>query len=263
MGFSIEAIVDTTIVFPTSVSIDNARVKTLEICRRMAIEKVVPSAIDIYSHFNRNQVEINEYYSDETVLSSFIISTQSGYIVDEKILDTQFAHDAGASIFQYQLKLRTDVKPVTGIRDPSIHLKIETEDNSLSNGDELILYITSSHDGFLYLFHFFRDNTVELFFPNHIEKNNEIKSNSLFRIPNNKTIKYGVKTYPDEEITTETIIGVFTKILSKELEKFIRIGAGKNNTSIREDSYIKFQNWLANIPLDQRFETTIQIHITN
>ncbi len=257
--------IDTTLTFSTSISMDHARIETLALCRKMAIRKVVPTSLEVYSHFYRSQVEVNDYYKDETALGSFVISANTGLIVEEIIVKGAPVVRNNSSSFDYEMTLKANIEPVTGERDPSVFIKLWADEENLTSGDELVLHAESSIDGYLYLFWFYADNNVAMLLPNAYANNNSIMKNKIIQIPTETEQKsglvYRVMGLPDREITVETVYAVLTKQQIANQDGLVQIGTDPESHSTGEKSYTDFQQWLSRIPLSQRDETAIQITI--
>jgi hypothetical protein len=258
--------VDTTLSFSTATSMDQARIETLALCRKLAIKKVVPQSIEVYSHFYRNQTENNDYYKDITALSSFVISANSGLIVDEKIIKGKPIVMDNSSSFDYQMTLKARIEAVEGERDPTIYIKLWVDQNNLKSGDALVLHAESSIDGYLYLFWFYADNSVAMLFPNEYSKNNRVFKNHTLNIPSEREQKnglaYRVAGLSDRDISVETVYAVLTKQKVANVDELIQIGTDLQNNLAGEKSYTDFQQWLSRTPLSQRDEKALQITIS-
>ncbi|MBT6231242.1 MAG: DUF4384 domain-containing protein [Candidatus Scalindua sp.] len=259
-------IVDTSLTFSTSISIDIARAETLNLCRKTAIQRVVPTTLELYSHFFRNQVETNEYYKDETALSSFVISANSGYLLDESVQYGTPVFEINHSSFDYKMSLKAFVEPVTGERDHSLGVDVWADDVNLESETEINLHIKSKKNGFIYIFWFYADNSVALLFPNDYSNENQIKIGTTLDVPTARErsngLSYHVKLLPGLKLSTETIYVVFSLKDIENISELISIGTNQNAGSTGEGSYTDFQKWLSKIPLSLRVETAIQISIS-
>lgn len=259
--------VDTFKVFSTSVSIDKARTEVLRICRAAAINEAVPTNFYQASTRHRIRAEDEEKFSDLTVFSDFFTAANRGYILEEKIETEGFSGTQDDKGVIYRMILKALVKPVTGKRNPSIGFEIKARNSLLKSGDELVLVGKSSVDGYIYIFEFFMDGTVILLHPNSISLDNRVFKSKPFQIPSveekERGIKYLVQRNPGEEITEETLYVILTTSEIAQFKNIERTDPDNVQHSGGERSYSNFQRWLSEIPLSQRVENAIQIHITS
>lgn len=256
--------IDTTMVFSNMVSPADAKNRTIAFARECAIKKAMPEEVAITSLLTDYLGETGKHAEEQTAWSIFALSSVGGYIVDEKI---QFANMTSFSgeVYTFRVKLRAKIEPTKGERNPAISLDLQLENNYLKDGDELNITARSSVDGYLYLFDFLADNSVLLLFPNHISKNNFIKANTILQIPTKEEKQYGVryrvKSNPESKVTVETIYGVFCVNPIAGIDKFQQLKKHHVTFSAGDESFTQFQRWLANVPLSQRVEKAVQIHI--
>ncbi|MBC8550031.1 MAG: DUF4384 domain-containing protein, partial [Candidatus Brocadiales bacterium] len=216
--------IDTTITFSTEKSVDNARSETLAICRRAAIESVIPQTVQIFSHSGSYQYEgADGVVQDNFMLSSFVASSNMGYIVEERIKGLpQF--DENAKTFQYAMNFEAIILPVLGERNPSIRLSLDTPHTVLNDGDMLNLSVRSTVEGYLYIFHIFEDNSVELLLPNQYMMNNHLFPDQAKQITDSENVVFRVTAFADQEVTTETFFGVLSVNKIPDLDDHLEVG---------------------------------------
>ena len=256
--------IDTTLAFTTDVPISTAREKTLNAARQGAVKKAIPAEVLIASALNDRIFEKGNDVEEQTAYSIFSILSTTGHIIDEEILYSK-VEKLEKNIYHYRVKLKASVAEPSGERNPALSLEVGLNKNFLKDGDELQITVKSSADGYIYLFNFLPDNSVVLIFPNALCQNNFIKSNTIFEIPSKKEkergIKYRVRCHPESEMTVETILAVFCINPIAGIDKFVRVKEGTVTFSAGDESFVQFQKWLAEVPLSQRVEKAVQIHI--
>jgi len=252
--------IDTVITYSTNQSLDNAKQETLSLCRRAAIEKAIPQTIQVFSHSASYQYERkNGEIEDNFMLSSFIVSSNMGYIVDERIEGLPIV-DYNSGSFKYKMRFEAKVVPIEGVRNPSIRLKLSTPHNLLYHGDSLILSAKSTVKGYLYIFHIFEDNSVELLYPSRFMKDNQLEANEEKHIPDSEELTIRVASEPGKEMMAETFFGVLSVNKIPQLDEHLEVGEEARSTA-GDLSYLSFQRWLSEIPLSQRSEAILQIKI--
>ena len=195
------------------------------------------------------------------------LSPVTGHISDEKVISTNLTQLAAGGAYRYRIVLDARVVPVKGERDPSLRGELKVHERLLNSGDELIIAAPPSRDGYLYLFNFLSDNSVMLMFPNGHMPDNAVTGGSWLEIPTraerNRGIRYRVAAPPGVGTANETIYAVFTRRPIADLRALIDVPDGYASFSAGDDSFTDFQRWLAEIPLSQRIERAVQLHIVN
>lgn len=260
---AIPVVVDTFKVFDKNISIAEAENRTLSFARECAIKKAIPEQVATTSLFSDLRGEAGKIAVEQTAISIFAVSTQAGYIIEEKIEYAKPVFEKNT--LQYNVRLRAKIEPNKGERNPALSLELEPTNNFLKEGETLVISGKASVDGYLYLFDFLSDNTILLMFPNPLTKNNFIKANTRFQIPteeeSKRGIQYKVVANPNVKITAEAIFGVFCINPIAGIDQFVGLKPGFVLFSGGSESYTKFQQWLVNVPLSQRTEKAVPIQI--
>jgi hypothetical protein len=256
-------VIDTTMVFDSHISIAEAKNKTLAFARECAIKKIVPEEVMTSSVLTDLRAESGRQAMEQTAINLFAISTQAGYIVDEKVIIATPTFEKEMLI--YRIKLQALVEPTQGERNPALSLDLSINRNVLKSGERLVVTAKSSENGYLYLFDFLADNSVLLMFPNPISPDNAIKAGIPLQIPTaveqKKGIFYKVQADPNKPVTAEAIFGVFCKNRIAEIDNFQTVRKDFTVLSAGEQSFTDFQKWLVRVPLSQRVEKVIPIQI--
>ena len=250
--------IDTVFFYPTSFSIDEAKTESLNRCRKIAVEKTVPKKTIIAENAILEKMESDGEYHENAAFTSFHSSTSLGYITKETIelaLPESFVENG----FNYHISYKATVEVPKGERDSGLKINFYPKSRSVNDGEELVLFLNPSMNGFLYIFHFMPDQSVELMFPNQYLFDNALEKKSVFQFPSDDQIKIRLKALPHRKITTETFYAVFCKKEIPELNKIIQLNEHKGRTSAGDGSFEKFQSILAEIPLYQRIEAALQV----
>ena len=250
--------VDYTFFFPNSRSIDQARLESLNQCRKIVIDKVVPKKTLVAANSMLEKMESDGLYKENAAFTSFHNSTSIGYIVDEQILkaNPKGFVDNG---FSYHISYRAEVVIPSGERDPSMNISIWPESRSLNSGESLVLNVESTMDGYIYILHFLPDQSVEIMFPNKYFTDNRLMKDQIKKFPNDERIKIRLTTLPDQLMTSETFYAVFCKKEIPEMSEVIQVNSSGGRITAGDKSFKNFQSLLANIPLSYRSEAACQV----
>ncbi|MCH7521064.1 MAG: DUF4384 domain-containing protein [Candidatus Marinimicrobia bacterium] len=258
--------VDTSLVFPNSVSPEKARQAALMAARAAGLEQALPQEISFTSLLSDIMDETAGAAFEKSTWSTFALSSVTGHLIDEKILSTGLEPMKG-NAYRYRIVLEARVVPVKGERDPSLRLELEVNERLLAAGDELVIKTRPSQDGYLYVFNFLSDNTVMLMFPNAYMTDHAVAAGTWLEIPTrqerDRGIHYRVAAAPGVPTANETIYAVFTRQPIADLSALIDMQEGYATFTAGDESFTTFQRWLWQIPLGQRVEKAVQIHIVN
>lgn len=257
-------LVDTALVFPASVAPRKARQEVLQTARAAGLEQALPAKVSFTSLLSDIMDETAGAAFEKSTWSTFALSSVAGHLVDEKILSTDLQPLEG-SAYRYRIVLNARVVPVKGERDPSLGLDLEVNDRLLKAGDELIIRARPSADGYLYVFDFLSDNSVMLMLPNAAMPDNAVSAGTWLEMPTRQErargLHYRVAAHPGAPTTNETIYAVFTRQPIADLSGLINVPEGYVSFSAGDESFTDFQRWLSEIPLSQRIEKAVQLHI--
>ncbi len=257
-------LVDTALVFPASVSPGKARQQVLQTARAAGLEQALPQKVSFTSLLSDIMDETAGAAFEKSTWSTFALSSVTGHLVDERIMSDELQPlDGGA--YRYRIQLEARVVPVRGERDPSLRLELEVNERLLKAGDELVIRARSSTEGYLYVFDFLSDNSVMLMFPSAAMPDNAVSAATWLEMPTRQEraqgLRYRVAADPDALTTNETIYAVFTRQPIADLTGLINVPEGYVTFSAGDESFTDFQRWLAEIPLGQRTEKAVQLHI--
>jgi len=250
--------IDSVFFYPTSISFDEAKIESLNRCRKIAIEKVVPKKTIIAGNAILEKMESNGIYKENAAFTSFHNSTSIGYIVDENVVKSNpetFADNG----FNYRIVYKAEVEIPQGERDPSVGLEFWPNSKSMNDGEALILNAKSTIDGFIYILHFMPDQSVEIMFPNQYLPDNQLIKNELKKFPEDERIKIRLTALPNQPMTAETFYAVFCKTDIPEMKNVVEVSSEAGRLSAGDNTFQQFQSILAKVPISTRIEAACQV----
>jgi hypothetical protein len=249
--------------FPTTVSIDSAREQTLAAAREKVIRSMLPPSMAIDDLIRELYGAEVPALDAETARNMFCITSAAGYIVDEKILTAKVERfEDNLFVYRVRLSAKTLLAPPRGDRNLRLDLVLNRTD--FTDGDELVITATASHDGYLYLFDFLSDQSVVLMYPLQIVGGPSITANTPMRIPSDGPGEHGhyrVIAARDRDVTVETLYGLFCLHPVEGIEKFFTVEGIRASFSAGAESYHVFQRLLAGIAPSERSERAVQVRI--
>ncbi len=222
--------------------------------KKIAIGKAYNAAIEHYSGLEvsgRNvyiHVEDNDHVQIDQ-LSKLVKQTSVGIILEKELIDESTEIDANRIYKIVTMKIR--VGKQTGETDLNFNLHAELNKEYFKEGESLNISVTSSIDCYIIILNIMSDENVITIFPNEFRKDNFVKANQEFILPNeedrNNGISFELGLLPDREEDTE-----FIKIIASK--KPINFSVNSNYKSAFES----LQNWFVTIPLDEIVEVDLQ-----
>jgi hypothetical protein len=247
---------DSTFCYATSVSIQDARIQTLQALRKAALEKSLPQDITISSLISKMSVERNDMFDERVASSIFMNSTSSGRIMEEKVLLDKPEIDHKQQLLKYRMRYHAKVMPVKATYNPSLDIEINLSECVLHDKEEFSLSLKPNQDGYLYIFDFLSDDTVALVFPTLLLKDNLLPGHEVWQ--KQLTAVVG----KDQQHSIETLYFVFSTEPIAGWEDF------KSNLSATElvfsaggESFTLFNRWLSKSDPAKRTENMAQLHI--
>ena len=203
---------------------------------------------------------------NESNWSGFFKSTISGMItkeVEKKNMINYFKEGQG---FDLELVYTFYVVPVEGQPDPNFTIDCKLNKQIFKNGGELIVNVNSSIDGYLYIFNMMADNNAALMFPNKYMSDNYISSHLTYEIPPielNDYVSFSVGKMPGDEMTMEHIYILCTKKNFLAPINIPKIGTEIELFNMNGNGFLELQEWLSEIPLDERVESIITYYVSD
>lgn len=238
----------------TSVKVENitpeqAREKAIQRACQLAIEQF--AGIEVTGRTSLIQAESNNKITMDH-FSKLTNQVSNGIILEKEILkEVNFAVNEGI-LKSVTLKLK--VGKQQGKTDPYFSIEAGLNKTYFQDGEKLLLSVTPSKDCYLTILNIMSDENVTTIFPNQYRKDNFVKANELFELPDDNDNKLGimfkVHLLPDKLEDTEII-----KIIATKEPISIKINSDFST------AFEALQNWLVTIPRDQIEEIDLQYFI--
>lgn len=230
-----------------------------EAIKRALAEAVAEKAgIKILTHTMDYQVEIsvNGKVVRDVEAFSLLSNLQSyGRVDEEEVVYEKVVELAGQPY--YEVRLRCHVSMEKGDRDPEFLLRVNLNQGSFRNGEEMIITLEATKDCHVTVFNLLPDHTTELLYPNPDVPYDTVRANTPFEIPSaelrNKGIhlrKYVDGDYP--QIEHLSVVATKKRIPFPDVEV-----TDDGVIPYQTAAYLAIQRWLLEIPLKDRREAMI------
>ncbi len=239
----------TTSVRVENITPEQAQNKAIQNACQLAVEQF--AGIEITGRTSLIQAESNNEITMDH-FSKLTNQISNGIILEKEILkEVNLAFNEG---ILKSVTLKIKVGKQQGKVDPYFSIDADLNKIYFQDGEELLLSVTPSKDCYLTILNIMSDENVTTVFPNQYRKDNFVKANELFELPNENDNKLGimfkVHLLPDKLEDTEII-----KIIATKEPVSININSDFNT------AFEALQNWLVTIPRDQIEEIDLQYFI--
>ncbi len=255
-GEAVVVEIDTFRVFNDAVSLKEAEIQTRNFVRELALSKALPYDVSLTSLTSSMYVERNQRFDESVAKGVFMMSSSAGRFLKEEFLRKEPIFLPESHSIKYRIHSRSTILPLEKVYNPSMSLKVDLSETLIRSGERIEMELSSNSDGYLYLFDFLSDGSVALVFPRQDMQDNYIEAGQSWKQ------ELGVICEPDKDFIIETLYFVFSKEPIQAWEKF---KTNKNEYEIYfsagEESFILFQNWLAQSDPAKRVEKMVQLHI--
>ncbi|MEK7263224.1 MAG: DUF4384 domain-containing protein [Bacteroidota bacterium] len=236
----------------TGTDIESMRTKALNDARSDALSKagIVVQSGDIYTKTEGND-KLTDFYSKfaETQARGLILEERNIEISEPKRISPQ--EEKKNILYQIEIQLEALVAPQNGEPDAGFEVTISTKKEIYIEEEAVEFEISSSRSGFLTIFNIHGDS-LDVIFPNALDKQNKITAHLPFTFPANKAYSLTLETLPGKQNSQDEFIAVVTK----ENIPFQNVDNAMIDTrgvlKIKEAQLISFANWLYKIPLQTR-----------
>ena len=226
----------------------------------------VIAGIEVRSHTRDQQVEISvngEIAKSFDAFSSLSSLQSNGRVDQEKMVREGIVTRAGQSY--YELVVQLHVSMEKGQRDPTFMLSADLNQETFRDGEEMILTLRATKNSHVTVFNLLSDGTVELLYPNPAVPYDEVQANTPFEIPSEALRKRGLhlRKYADHDVPQNEALFVVACLTARQAT---RKRIPFPDAEITEDgvmpyqttAFLAIQQWLLDIPLEDRVEETIQ-----
>ncbi|MDY0151233.1 MAG: DUF4384 domain-containing protein [Candidatus Cloacimonas sp.] len=255
-GQMVSVEIDTFRVYNDNTSVKDARAQTLQFIRQCAMEKALPTEVNLTSLTASMAVERNAQYDESIATGIFMMSSSAGRFVKEEILKATPVFEQASNTLRYAMHYRAEILPVEKVFNPSLTLDIALSETLIKSGENFSLAITPNADGYLYLFDFYADGSAALVFPTVDNAENSLRANEKW----NRTL--GAICDPEKDYSIETLYFVYSTKPINGWEDFRSNRSAQELVfSAGEESFIMFQQWLGKCDPVIRIEKMAQLHI--
>lgn len=135
----------------------------------------------------------NNLKGQASLVERLMRMTQEGHILKEQLLSSGLRDAPGCQGCEFEVKLRSCILPLPDRSDRDFRVSLALNRNTFLNGDEGLLYISSTRDAYVYLYSIDMDQNASLLFPNEYAKDNLVKAEQQFVFPNEELRQRGIR----------------------------------------------------------------------
>jgi hypothetical protein len=216
------------------------------------------------------QIQAETLTRNFVLQGDFIHSVSYGRIVAEEVLlweiDVEQSAPNKPPEMMYRVTLRSEVQEEKGDPDPFYKVKVWLNKQVFETGEEMIINVSSTKEGYITVLNFSADGTVTLLYPNKLRRNNKIEPNKEYQIPakedRGNLMTFQVSTLPDHKRDTESIKVISTR---GPINLFSEVKAHGNYGVMDSTKFAvtEIAKLMASIPPRQRAEDTVIYQIIN
>lgn len=240
-----------------NISLAEAKQRLRETARKRAVEKAIRLAYTVSNLFVDQMAQIGSHESQRVSELNFVHYIAYGHILDEEI--SYHTNSVGQGRIDLTIAYKAKVIKSKGLPDPGFRVSCTPERRVFQEGDQLSFSIRSTKDCYITVLNIAADNHVHLWFPNEISKNSFLRAGTEKVLPDKKMKEQGIGIVlhglPDRKVTGEMVLVVATLSQVPFIEDAERI-VGRGNVGNLRVAWLKFQRWLAPIPLENRAEAS-------
>lgn len=153
----------------------------------------------------------------------------------------------------YRVEIRAQVQPEMGIPDPAFRLELDLNKAIFANGEALIVELTATQECYVTLFNLYANDSLLIVFPNERLPDSRIEAAKTRRIPPlGAGWELPVGLLPGRDSDQEMLLAVATK----KPVPFLQGRDARQGLLAVDEALLAINNWLIDIPTDQRTETT-------
>ena len=239
---------------------------TPEEAQNLALQRARHEAI---SRICGVRVQSETLIKNFSLQGDFIHSVSYGRIVAEKVLKWELDVEQATSVkppeMLYRVTLRSEVQEEKGAPDPFYKVRVWLNKEVFRSGEEMIINISSTKEGYITVLNFSADGTVTLLYPNKLKRDNKIEANKEYQIPAKEDrgqMTFQVATLPDHKRDTE-----FIKVISTRgpINLLAEVKA-RGNYGVMDSTQFavtEIARLMASIPPKARAEDTASYQIIN
>lgn len=184
--------------------------------------------------------------------SEFSESNARGLILDEKEIrfDRPEPLDSSYTVYRATAHVSALVATPRGRPDPSFEVSLIASRNTYKAYEPVTLHIRSTQPGYLTILDVHGDS-LNVLFPNVIDRDNHISANTDFVFPPGKAYSLELETVKGEATSSDMFVAIVTKenIPFPNIEE---IGLDQSVLGVAEKGLTTYAMWLYRIPSDRR-----------
>jgi len=203
-----------------------------------------------------------------SIQDDFIHSVSYGHIISEEILRWEVEviqpSEKQPPAITYRVTLKARVQKIEEEPDPFYQVKVKLNKTVFENGDEMLIFVSSTKSSHITVLNYCADGSVVLLFPNQIQKNNYIKAGEKYQIPDD-TDRANVLNFQ-----VSTLLG------HKQNNEYIKVIATREPISLFDEISVKgpfgtldtakfaaaeVGRLVSSIPVKDRAEATVMYQI--
>ena len=247
------------VVTLANITPEEAYQRALDLARNDALSKAGEEIIGLSSRLIQEGTSNDAY-------DQFIQFTQRitrGKILEEVIIkngiELQQISNTGVTRSNYVVEINARVSPEIGKSDPDFNMEISLNKSVYSSGELLYVELTASKDCYVTIFNLHSNDSLQVVYPNYINKDNRLYSGSARIIPSkDDSWKITVRIANERNIDQESLFVVGTK----EKNPFSRAGNGLGNELISTgEALIAINKWLITIEKNNRTQAMVSYTI--
>jgi hypothetical protein len=213
------------------------------------------AGIDIRANDVLVKTEANQQLTD--FYSKFAETSTKGIILEERNLKIGKANPVAenSDVYKIEVELEALVATQFGERDAGFDVTLESNREIFQENEPVELTITSTRDGYVTLFYVHNDS-LNVLFPNAIDKKNVVKANVPMLYPPPKAVyELSLETENGKKNSFEEFIAVVTKG-DIPFQNVSEMKIEKGNLKTKETMLTNYAKWLYEIPVEQRSSAT-------
>lgn len=231
---------------------------------KQAIYNACRDAIQYYSgvEITERTVDLQGVGRKKVLLDHFCaLSTQTtnGIIVEKEILQKEITTDGSNLITVVVLKVK--VGKQKGKKDPYFTVTAQLNRDAFRDGEKLELIARASKDCYITVLNICSNNRVYILFPNTYRRDNFLKANEVFRLPDEHDRSMGV-SYPVKLLTGKDEDVEMIKILATKENISFAVSQTLSEYGTYEMALKQLLKQLIEIPRHEMAELDIQYFVT-
>ena len=236
--------------------------RTPEQARREALDKarqdaLAQSRIEIVGVTTLHLAETTDTGAVYEGFAQFTQQITRGLILSEEVLiDSLETVQGGPEAYhQWHVRLRAKVEPQGGEADPTFKLDVDINRTTFRDGEAVELEFESTKDCFLTVLNLYSNDQLLVVLPNPQSPDNFLPARKRLTYPPPESpIDLEVGLMPDKKSDQEALLVIATR---RDIPFTLESAPGAGGLVAMSDALMTINNWLVDIPADERTQTMI------